>query len=398
MTNLQASGPGSLREAVEAEGKRVVVFEVGGVIDLQKTYIRLKHPFITIAGQTAPEPGITVIRGGLRIVSHDVLVQHLAIRPGDAGMASKSGWEPDACNVGASHDRDVYNVVVDHCSFTWSVDENASVSGQDPQPHDVTYANCIIAEGLSHATHTKGEHSRGTLIHDGVKNVSLIGNLYAHNFRRNPLSKTGTSLLMANNLIYNPGQLGPQFSNFGRGEKAIPQVSILSNVFQSGPNTPKGLSLVSVLGGPFNIHVRQSLAFDLAGNAIGMVTASEEDSQVGRWSPRHAHAIRVDADEPLPIWVPGLKMVELDRVEAVVLSSAGMRPAARNSIDARIIGDVRARKGSIIDSQDQVGGYPTAKETKITHKLPEKPKRDDDQDGYTNLEEWLHQLARALEP
>ena len=82
VTNLNSEGPGSLREAIEADGPRIVVFEVGGVIDLGKKTLRLRNPFITIAGQTAPSPGVTLIKGGMDITTHDVIVQHIRVRPG----------------------------------------------------------------------------------------------------------------------------------------------------------------------------------------------------------------------------------------------------------------------------------------------------------------------------
>ena len=122
VTTLASSGPGSLRAALETTGPRVVVFEVGGVIDLATESLAIQEPFVTIAGQTAPSPGITIIRGSLSIFTNDVVVQHLTVRPGDAGQAV--GWEPDGISLGSAHD-----VIVDHCSVSWAVDENLTASG-----------------------------------------------------------------------------------------------------------------------------------------------------------------------------------------------------------------------------------------------------------------------------
>lgn len=124
VTTLDGEGPGSLRAAIEAEGPRIVVFEVGGVIDLGKKTLRLRNPFITIAGQTAPSPGVTLVRGGMDISAHDVVIQHIRIRPGSAGGGWMSGWDEDGIStIGA------YNVIIDHCSLTWATDENLSASG-----------------------------------------------------------------------------------------------------------------------------------------------------------------------------------------------------------------------------------------------------------------------------
>ena len=188
VTNLDASGPGSLRAAIEADGPRIVVFEVGGVIDLGKQTLRLRNPFITIAGQTAPSPGITIIRGGMDITAHDVIVQHIRIRPGSAGGEWMSGWDEDGiATVGA------YNVIIDHCSLTWGTDENLSASGprftgSTPEEwrrgtsHNITFSNNISGESLAYSTHSKGEHSKGSLIHDNVTGLLIVGNLYAHNY------------------------------------------------------------------------------------------------------------------------------------------------------------------------------------------------------------------------
>ena len=97
VTNLDASGPGSFAAAVATPGPRIVVFEVGGVIDLQGASIRVGQPNITIAGQTAPRPGITFIRGELGVATHDVIVQHIAVRPGEAGRPKKVAGKRTAC-------------------------------------------------------------------------------------------------------------------------------------------------------------------------------------------------------------------------------------------------------------------------------------------------------------
>jgi pectate lyase len=162
VTNLNATGDGSFRAALEAPSKRIVVFEVGGVIDLEKRGISISNPFLTIAGQTAPDPGITPIKGGISVQTHDVLIRHISIRPGDAGEAKRSGFKPDGLSTSGG---DAYNIVVDHCSMTWAVDENLSASGArtegpDKTSHKITFSNNIIAEGLSDSSHAKGPHSK----------------------------------------------------------------------------------------------------------------------------------------------------------------------------------------------------------------------------------------------
>src|SRR5690606_38853491 len=140
-----------------------VVFEVAGVIDMGAKLTTIRDPYLTIAGQTAPSPGVTLINGGILITTHDVIVQHLRVRPGNNGR--KKIWSSDAMST-----KGAYNIIIDHCSFSWVSDENLSASGarfQGKTPdewrkntsHRITFSNNIIAEGLRHSTHKYGEHS-----------------------------------------------------------------------------------------------------------------------------------------------------------------------------------------------------------------------------------------------
>lgn len=169
VTNLNAEGPGSFKEAVETAGPRIVVFEVGGVIDMGRKELEIREPFLTIAGQTAPSPGITLIRTGIDLRASDVIVRHIRIRTGVDGQAKRSGWEPDAFNTVSAH-----RVVVDHCTFSWAIDESMSASGprfkgNTPEEWrantsgEVTFSYNLASEGLADASHPKGEHSKGSL-------------------------------------------------------------------------------------------------------------------------------------------------------------------------------------------------------------------------------------------
>ncbi len=211
VTNLNASGEGSFAAAVAETGPRIVVFEVGGVIDLQGAAVRIREPHLTVAGQTAPDPGITFIRGEFSVATHDVIVQHIAVRPGEFGRAKRSGWEADGLSTSSAH-----NVIVDHCSFSWATDENLSASGprfkgatveewRRATSHRITFSHNIVAEGLRDSTHRKGEHSKGTLVHDNASQVLIFGNLYNANHERNPLVKGGAHVAVVNNLIHDFG-------------------------------------------------------------------------------------------------------------------------------------------------------------------------------------------------
>jgi pectate lyase len=364
VTNLNSEGPGSLREAIEAQGPRIIVFEVGGVIDLNQKTIKLMEPYVTIAGQTAPSPGITLIRGGMDVGAHDVIIQHIRIRPGEAGAPKKSGWEEDGLStVKAAHD-----VIVDHCTMTWATDEDLSTSGprfdgktpeewREHTSHRITYSNNIIAEGLSRATHYKIEHSKGSLIHDNITDLLIYGNLYAHNYERNPLFKGGVHGTIVNNLIYDPGQRALHYNlmaqEWGDHPWQVGQMVAVGNVLRAGPSTPSPLAFLEIGGyGDLEYYGKDNIAVDRIGQPLPMF---------GRYTTSPAKIIEKDA--PM-FWPEGLKPMPATAVEQSVLANAGARPWDRDHDDVRLIADVGEGRGEIINSQDDIHGYPVMKETR----------------------------------
>jgi hypothetical protein len=363
VTTLASEGPGSFREAVEAKGPRIIVFEVGGVIDLDRKTLVIAEPFVTIAGQTAPSPGITLIRGGIDIPGHDVVMQHIRVRPGDAGQPKKSGWEEDALSTQGA----AYNVIVDHCTLTWGTDENMSVSGprftgKTPDDwragtsHRITYSNNIVAEGLSYATHMKIEHSKGSLIHDNVTDLLIVGNLYAHNYERSALFKGGDRAVMANNLIFDPGQRAVHYNlqaeEWGDHPYQTGQLSVVGNVLRAGISTPDQLAFFELGGyGDVEYFGRDNIAVDRIGRPL---------PQIGRYTTSSAKIIE---PKTAPIWPQGFTPMPAVDVQKWVLHNAGARPWDRDYDDVRLLADVAEGRGTIINSQDDIHGYPHQKET-----------------------------------
>ena len=348
---LKATGPGSITEAVNAEGPRIVEFDVGGVIDLEGHVLQISEPFLTIAGQTAPSPGITLVRGGVDLATHDVVVRHIAVRTGEAGNPKKSGWETDAIGtVSAS------NVIVDHCSCVWATDENLSASGprfagEDVQgwrngtSHHVTFSYCIIAEGLSRSTHRKGEHSKGSLIHDNATFISLIANLYASNMERNPLTKGGVTAVIVNNWIANPGRLAIHNSlvadEWGQHPPIASRLAIVGNLMEYGPDSrPKLPLFLNHRNSPLELFMADNLAFDREHNLVSLTGGSFSK-----------------LDAPL-LWPAGLTPLPASKVKEFVARNAGARPWDRDPIDQRIVQAALEGKGKIIDSEQTIGGYP----------------------------------------
>jgi hypothetical protein len=359
---LKPDGPGSITEALKAKGPRIVVFEVGGVVDLNRTTLRISGGDLTIAGQTAPSPGITLIRGGIEISQNtrNVAISHIAVRPGEAGAAKKSGWECDGIyTYGAS------GILVRNCSITWSTDEGLSASGKRfgiddkgatladwraATSHDVHFLGNIVAEGLSNSTHSKGEHSKGTLIHDNVRGAVIERSLYAHNMERNILLKGGAQGVMRDNVVYNPGRRFAHY-NLHEGEWEghafeTGEFMIVGNTFIAGPSTdPKAAMFMLGGEGDLNLNVINNTGHDAKGQSL---------AEFGTFGSKKAKLVRL----PTPMWAGASVSVD------DVLKTCGARPWDRDLIDARIVADVRNGTGKIIDSEQDVGGYPVRPETR----------------------------------
>jgi pectate lyase len=358
VTTLAPTGPGSFIEAVETPGPRIIVFEVGGVIDLNRQTVRIKEPYLTIAGQTAPSPGITLIRGGIDIYGHDVIVRHIRVRVGTTGAPHFGNVDFDAISTIAAHD-----VIVDHCSLTWATDENLSASGprftgktpdewREGTSHRVTFSNNIIAEGLAHASHIKGEHSKGSLIHDNVSDILIVGNLYSHNKERNPLFKGGVRGAVVNNLIYDPGDKATHYNliaeEWGDHEKQVGHMTLIGNVYRAGISTRPELPLFMIGGsGDMELYAADNIMVDWIGRKVAE-QGSYTNAPVGTLKAKK------------PMLPAGFKALSARETQDSVIRNAGARPWDRqlDGNDWRIVADAIESRGYVIDSEADVGGYP----------------------------------------
>jgi pectate lyase len=385
--NLEDSGPGSLRAACEAEGPRIVIFRVAGIIDLKRS-IRITQPFLTLAGQTAPGDGICLRGFDLDIRAHDVVVRYLRSRPGDI-----SGKEVDAIDVGSG----AHDVMVDHCSATWAVDENLSPSGSIS---NVTVQWCIIAEGLNHSVHHKGAHGYGSLVR-AAGGVSLHHNLWAHNNARNPRLGENYQIPpyptfdVRNNVIYNYGDLCSGMT----GDHL--SVNYVANYIRPGPNSnPKHGVIVFTDTADANYFVAENV---VDGNA----TATQDNGNL--FDRTECNGKKLVTREAKPFATPEIKTTSATLALAEVLRGAGATRPVRDAVDQQIVRDVRQRTGAIIDSPKQVGGWPEYRTAarpadsdgdgipdpwEQKHRLnpgdPDDANADADGDGYTNIEEFLN--------
>lgn len=388
VTNLNDSGPGSLREACEAEGARIVVFRVSGIIELEST-LRIRNPFLTLAGQTAPGSGICLKNYSCVISTHDVVVRYLRFRPGDGAQK-----EMDALCV-----TEAYNVVIDHCSTSWGIDETLSVTNS----RDVTVQWCMITESLNDSYHSKGEHGYGSLINGESGGITFHHNMYAHHKSRNPRpggkeNQPGIVLDFRNNLIYNWG------SQAGYNGELRLRMNYVGNYLRSGPSTRES---------------KRGVAFSIGGTLTTIFAADNfiegfPEKTLNNWQmiqlPQgvggtQAEQLRGPRPFPVPSVATDPSHVALQRI----LDEAGAKLPVRDAVDARIVQEIETGKGRIINSQNEVGrwpGYPqkTPPADNDRDGMPDawelayglepngdwNSRQDLDWDGYTNLEEFLN--------
>lgn len=373
VTSLADHGPGTLREALEQPFPRTVVFRVGGTIALEHP-LHIPHPFVTVAGQTAPGDGILIRNCALVIASHDVLIQHLRIRTGNEGKVNPD--ENDAIEILGHGGRadGAHHVVLDHVSASWSEDETVSLW---EGAHDVTLSWCVISEALDQSRHHKGHHSAGLLIGDASWNVTVHHCLLAHNGFRNPLITGGGTHDIVNNVIYDWGNLPAEivdtdsntFVNF-IGNRFIPGPSSARGPYEILFNHGRGAGVPKIfVAGNLGPHRMAAEADDWALVGYGFGSAGV--------APAQYRARTAFATAPVTTQTAAAAL-------ELVLAGAGATLPRRDAVDARVVADVRNGTGKLINSPREAGGYPEMKNGT--------PPPDTDGDGMPDAWEKAHGL------
>ncbi|MBF8184619.1 hypothetical protein ITP53_02425 [Nonomuraea sp. K274] len=383
VTTLDDSGPGSLREAV-AKSDGTIVFRVSGNIKI-KGGLDITGSNLTIAGQTAPGHGITVTGNETQIKGDNIILRHLRFRGGD-----ELGTAIDTFGA-----RDVRDLVIDHCSFSWGVDECFSVYGNT----NVTVQWCIISEGLVNSVHPKGRHGMGGLW--GGDTITYHHNLLIHENGRNPrFSFTeGMDMLVdhRNNVIYNPGITSCYGGEWSNG------VNIVGNYYKPGVNTQPEIARQIMAPGRFG-------QWYLSGNVIEGHDDITADNTLGITYPVGGITLMAKPTE----FENGITEQTAAEAFTSVLEQAGAILPRRDAIDARLVTEARNGTGRHINSQKDVGGWlpvPTevpAPADSDHDGMPDEwetaqglnPESADDAktvgtDGYTNLERYLNGIQRA---
>ena len=306
------------------------------------------------------------------------------IRPGD-GEDGPDPQRRDAISIVGNEEGtlEVYNVVVDHCSLSWGIDETLSTWYRGVR--DVTVTRTLLSEALDDSLHPQGPHSKAFLIGDNTRRISMIENVLAHNVDRNPIIKGDATALVVNNLVYDPGRWPlTLFDGEGRGPSLLTAVG---NHFVRGPSTPREHSTIL-----FGEDMKEGTRVYLEDN-IGLDGSSGDPwSQVDNRSSVQTSRVRAEAP---PVWVEGLEPMPAATLEAELIGDVGARPWDRDATDARVIRQIGERSGGIIDSVSQVEGLGEPGEpTRRALELPEDPSADEDGDGWTALDDWLDAMTR----
>jgi len=411
VTHLHDSGAGSLRACVQAKGARTCIFRTGGLIQLQSPLVIL-NPYITIAGQTAPGGGITLKKtnGGdaLIIKTHDVILRYITSRPGPGGENHGAQAASDGVHL--------YNIIIDHCSFSWATDE---VLETWYKVTDTSIQWSIVSEGLDCSTHHKGCHSMGLMVGGyadsesktelGSENISVHHNLFAHNGERNPLIQTSGLVDVVNNVAYNP--FGTFMYLYMKSNSIVP-VNYVGNFFKYGPNTEKGKYEIKSYddgGLGASIYVSGNIGPHRTSDALSNDIVVDSGSRKYLTPTRH-EAPPVTTTSALNAY----KQVLAQAGNNAGLNCDGTWFNRRDRIDKRVVSDTANGTGSIINNPSQVDGWVTPATGKactdsdhdgmpdtweikvgLNPNNPSDANADSDNDGYTNIEEYLNSPRKS---
>ena len=431
VTSLADSGPGTLREACDAGGARIIVFNVAGIIKLERP-ININAPYVTIAGQTAPGDGICIAGESFLINTHDVIIRHVRFRRGDTWV----GRRDDA--IGGNP---VGNIIIDHVSASWGLDENMTLyrhmftDGPDnPKAprHKYSLVNITIQNSIfSEALDTYG-HAFGSTL--GGQNCLFARNLWANNTGRNPSVGMNGTFNFANNVVYN------WYHRTMDGGDYSSRYQLINNYYKPGPITPKD----EPVGHRF---IKPESRYKIKGTKIYGKVWVEGNIMEGypEITEDNFKGIQIEsmdgAGEFLPqirstkrFAMPYFELMDTKDAYEQVLDNSGANFPRRDAVDARIVKQVREnkvdlsnytviedlyqfehrrlgpdsyKKGIITDIR-QVGGYPDYKGKPVKDsdmdgmpdkwekkygldpKDPSDAKGDISGDGYSNIEKYIN--------
>lgn len=437
VTTLADSGPGTLREALEAGGARIVVFNVAGIIRLKKP-ISIRAPYITIAGQTAPGDGICVAGASVKIDAHDVIIRHMRFRRGVTDAARQD----DALGARGPG---VGNIILDHVSASWGLDENLSLyrnifkPGPDADEQKLPAVNITIQNSISSEALNTYSHGYGSTI--GGINSTFIRNLWANNISRNPSIGMWGDFNLINNVLFNWWNRSVD----GGGYRSV--YNIINNYYKPGPITPmdepEAHRILEVQHGAID-SLAWGRTYASGNHVVGFPEITENNWAGGiqiddmSYNEAKEYFDYIRTKRPTALQ-ENVRIRTAEEAYHYVLKHAGATIPRRDPVDRRIIKQVRTGKinnteGEIVDTgseygdrrladdsykrgiivdPSQVGGYPKYEGEPYTDSdsdgMPDKWEKkyglnsndpsdasgDLNGDGYTNIEMYINGIDPA---
>lgn len=431
-TNGDGTHSGSLRTALTASAPRVVIFETSGMIDMNSD-IHVTSPCLTVAGQTAPSPGITIrgalaagsSAGGFFIRSHDMLWQHIRMRLGDGGAVIPQTSGHDAFDMyAAGGDVSlIHHIVMDHMSISWAAGKQVDLF-QAANNGAVTLWKNIISEALFRAKNITSDWAGGVVSGLGFSigdsaginyNVTLYGNIFAHNPERNPEIGSGDNVQFINNVVYDFGQDPNGSKCYGTllytpNGSQVWLTDIIGNVYIGGPGTRQYATCTAVWaysGNSGSQYYLNDNVTDFTATSCSPTCTLLDDNSTGFrvFSPALSES--------------GYTILSGSATKTLVLAWAGARPLDRDTVDTRVASEISGHTATSgascpgltytnaavpslpgrLCSQTDVGSWPTYAVNTRALTLPASPHAAaTGGSGYTNLEKWLQAYATALEP
>ena len=371
VTSLEDSGSGTLRAACEEGGARIIVFNIAGIIRL-KSPIVVRAPYMTIAGNTAPGDGVCVAGESIWVNTHDVVIRHMRFRRGETDYERRD----DA--IGGNP---IGNIILDHVSASWGLDENMSWyrhmydAGDGSKPQKLPTVNITIQNSIFSECLNTYNHAFGSTI--GGLNSTFMRNLWANNVARNPSIGMFGDFTLVNNVMFNWRHRSAD------GGDHRSQFNVINNYYKPGPTTPKDKPAGYRILKPEGDRAKKDTLVLGRAYVDGNVMEGNERVTKNNWDGGVQVDQLPDAGKYLnyikankPFSMAPITITSAQQAYQAVLANSGAILPRRDGVDERIIREVRTGKTTykdgIITDISQVGGYPEYKGT---------PYRDSDNDG-----------------
>lgn len=353
VTSLADSGPGTFREACETGGARIIVFNVSGIIRLESP-INIRAPYITIAGQTAPGDGVCITGASVLLDTHDIIIRHMRFRRGQQDVAFRDDALGGNC---------IGNIIIDHCSATWGLDENMSIYrhvynrkkdgyGLKLPTVNITIQNSIFAEALDVYNHAFG----ATI---GGHNSMFCRNLFASNISRNCSIGMNEDFNFVNNVTFN------WWNRSIDGGDNTSRLNIINNYFKPGPITPKDQPIAYRIikletGRSAEAKNKYGKAYVNGNIVVGNkeVTQNNWNGGVQGYDPKKADTPIEEVRMEKPFNMPYVKVMNTKDAYKWVINNVGATFPKRDAVDQRIVKTVKTGKAYYVkDAKEFISPY-----------------------------------------